>query len=248
MDTLRAKPRVRLVWLQIREAGSISDDRPHSLNGLWHGRIDALESQRSSGTPVAADFTYTKDQVVATVAGLLDRFRPTFVRMQDPSPGTYPDTGKLRDHQDHLYGARFTQAALARYAEVPGHPHVVVQNYLGYPTSLLPHTLDPETAGAKLKTLETYAWLDGVNDCGTAAGCGDLKVAARPGGRGWTATVRYARGTSTSWVQRDPAAWAVRLLRARRPSRGLAEAAWTAARGAARRCCPAAAWTAGSRR
>lgn len=203
MDTLRADPQVRLVWLQIREAGSTTGDRPHSLNGLWHGRIPALGSQRSSGTPVGADFTYTKDQVVATIAGLLDRFRPTFVRMQDPSPGTYPETGKLRDHQDHLYGARFTQAALARYAEVPGHPHVGVQNYLGYPTSLLPHTLDPETAGAKLKTLETYAWLDGVNDCGTAAGCGDLKVAARPGGRGWTQTVRYARGTSTSWVQRD---------------------------------------------
>ncbi|MGA5194809.1 PIG-L family deacetylase [Streptomyces exfoliatus] len=205
MDTLRAEPQVKLVWLQIREAGSTTGDRPHSLNGLWHGRIPALGSQRSSGTPVGADFTYTKDQVVATIAGLLDRFRPTFVRMQDPSPGTYPETGKLRDHQDHLYGARFTQAALARYADVPGHPHVGVQNYLGYPTSLLPHTLDPETAGAKLKTLKTYAWLDGVNDCGTAAGCGDLKVAARPGGRGWTQTIRYARGTSTSWVQRDGA-------------------------------------------
>ncbi|MER5312793.1 PIG-L family deacetylase [Streptomyces sp. NPDC002773] len=204
MDTLRAQPQVRLVWLQIREAGSTTGDRPHSLNGLWNGRITALESQRSSGTPVGADFTYTKDQVVATIAGLLDRFRPTFVRMQDPSPGKDPASGKLRDHQDHLYGARFTQAALARYADVPGHPHVGVQNYLGYPTSVLPHTLDPETAGAKLKTLKTYAWLDGVNDCGTPAGCGDLKVAARPAGRGWTQTIRYARGTSTSWVQRGP--------------------------------------------
>ncbi|MFD3530827.1 PIG-L family deacetylase [Streptomyces sp. NPDC058664] len=203
LDTLRARPQVKLVWLQIREAGAINGDRPHSLNGLWNGRITALGSQRSSGTPVAADFTYTKDQVVATITGLLDRFRPTFVRMQDPSPGTYPENGKFRDHQDHLFGARFTQAALARYADVPGHPHVGVQNYLGYPTSVLPHTLDPETAGAKLRTLKTYAWLDGVNDCGTAAGCGDLKVAARPAGRGWTQTIRYARGTSTSWVQRD---------------------------------------------
>ncbi|WP_405853243.1 PIG-L family deacetylase [Streptomyces sp. NBC_00090] len=203
MDTLRAKPQVKLVWLQLREAGSISGDRPESLNGLWHGRISALASQRASGTPVTADFTYTADQVVATMAGLLERFRPTFVRMQDPTPGTYPETGHLRDHQDHLYGARFAQAAIARYTDVPGHPHVGVQNYLGYPTSVLPHTLDPETAGAKLKTLKTYAWLDGVNDCGTTAGCGDLKVAARPAGRGWAQTVRYARSTSTSWVQRD---------------------------------------------
>ncbi|MGW0120714.1 PIG-L family deacetylase [Streptomyces sp. NPDC003327] len=204
LDTLRAKPQVKLVWLQLREAGSISDDRPHSLNGLWHGRIDALESQRSSGTPVGADFTYTKEQVVATIAGLLDHFRPTFVRMQDPTPGTYEKDGRLRDHQDHLYGARFVQAALARYADAPGHPRVGVQNYLGYPTSTLPHTLDPDTADAKLRTLKTYSWLDGVNDCADLAGCGDLKVAARPGGRGWTQTVRYARGTSTSWVQRGP--------------------------------------------
>ncbi|MFJ9429961.1 PIG-L family deacetylase [Streptomyces sp. NPDC101490] len=203
LDTLRALPRIRLVWVQLREAGSTSGDRPHSMNGLWHGRIGTLESQRSAGTPVAADFTYTKDQVVATITGLLDRFRPTFVRMQDPTPGTDPKTGRAKDHQDHLYGARFTQAALARYAELPGRPRIGVQNYLGYPTSALPHTLDPETAGAKLKTLKTYAWLDGVRYCGTIAGCGDLKVAARPAGRGWAQTVRYARGTSTSWVQRD---------------------------------------------
>ncbi|MGW6394484.1 PIG-L family deacetylase [Streptomyces sp. NPDC055103] len=203
MDTLRAEPQVKLVWLQLREAGSISDDRPESLNGLWHGRISALASQRAAGTPVTADFTYTADQVVATVAGILERFRPTFVRMQDPTPGAYEGSGHLRDHQDHLYGARFAQAALARYAEVPGHPHVGVQNYLGYPTSVLPHTLDPETADAKLRTLKTYAWLDGVDDCGTGSGCGDLKVAARPAGRGWAQTVRYARSTSTSWVQRD---------------------------------------------
>ncbi|WP_030694213.1 PIG-L family deacetylase [Streptomyces globisporus] len=204
LDTLRARPRIRLVWLQIREAGAINGDRPHSLHGLWDGRITALGTQRSAGTPVTADFAYTKEQVVATVTGLLERFRPTFVRMQDPSPGTYPKSGKFRDHQDHLYGARFVQTALARYAELPGHPHVGVQNYLGYPTSVLPHTLDPETADAKLRTLKTYAWLDGVQDCGPDAGCGDLKVAARPAGRGWTQTVRYARGTSTSWVQRDP--------------------------------------------
>ncbi|MFB7515888.1 PIG-L family deacetylase [Streptomyces sp. NPDC056144] len=203
LDTLRAEPHVSLVWVQLKEAGSTNGDSPHSLNGLWHGRVPALASQRAAGTPVAEDFTYTKDQVVDVITGLLERFRPTFVRMQDPSPGTYPETGKLRDHQDHLYGARFTQAALDRYARIPGHPHVGVQNYLGYPTTTLPHTLDPETSGEKLKTVKTYSWLDRVNDCGTEAGCGDLKVAVRPTGAGWTSTVRYARGTSTSWVQRD---------------------------------------------
>ncbi|AJF64865.1 PIG-L family deacetylase [Streptomyces vietnamensis] len=204
LDTLRAQPQIKLVWLQIREAGATNGNRPHSLHGLWDGRITTLESQRSSGTPVPTDFAYTKEQVVATVTGLLERFRPTFVRMQDPSPGTYPKSGKFRDHQDHLYGARFVQTALARYEQLPGHPHVGVQNYLGYPTTVLPHTLDAAAAEAKLNTLKTYSWLNGVHDCEADAGCGDLKVSVRPTGRGWTKTVRYARGTSTSWVQRDP--------------------------------------------
>ncbi|MFD9030605.1 PIG-L family deacetylase [Streptomyces sp. NPDC059567] len=203
LDVLRAKPQISLVWLQMREAGSITGNRPHSLNGLWNGRVESLESQRAAGTPVDTDFSYTREQVIDTLAGLLSRFRPTFVRMQDPTPGRNAETGTYTDHQDHLYGARFAQAALARYATTTGRPHFGVQNYLGYPTGTLPRTLDPASAGAKLSTLKTYAWVDEVNDCADPAGCGDLKVAGRPGGWGWTETIRYARGTSTSWVQRD---------------------------------------------
>ncbi|MEU3610245.1 PIG-L family deacetylase [Streptomyces sp. NPDC035033] len=199
LDVLRARPEVRLVWLQLCEAGATSADRPVSLRGLWHGRIPALGSQLSSGTPVAADFAYSKEQVVATLTGLLDRFRPTFVRTLDPTPGT-DAKGRLRDHQDHAYGARFVQAALARYAERPGHPHVGVQSYMGYPNTDLPRALDSRTAEEKLRSLKTYAWLDG-EDCGSPAGCGDLKASGRPSGRGWTGTVRYARGSSTGWLQ-----------------------------------------------
>ncbi|MFD3947030.1 PIG-L family deacetylase [Streptomyces sp. NPDC058579] len=207
LDVLRAAPHVSLVWMQIREAGAINADRPNSLNGLWNGRVQVLASQRATGTPVTTDFTYSKDQVIDALTGILERIRPTFVRMQDPTPGRNLKTGALTDHQDHLYGARFAQAALERYATRAtdsGRPHFGVQNYLGYPTSTLPYTLDPESAGIKLSTLKTYAWTDGINDCGDPVGCGDLKVAQRPAGSGWTKTVRYARGSSTSWVQRGP--------------------------------------------
>ncbi|MFF9013891.1 PIG-L family deacetylase [Streptomyces sp. NPDC014870] len=206
LDVLRAAPQISLVWMQIREAGAINADRPNSLNGLWNGRVQVLASQRATGTPVTTDFTYSKDQVIEAVTGILERIRPTFVRIQDPTPGRNLKTGALTDHQDHLYGARFAQAALERYATRAtdaGRPHFGVQNYLGYPTSILPYTLDPESAGTKLSTLKTYAWTDGINDCGDPVGCGDLKVAQRPAGSGWTKTVRYARGNSTSWVQRD---------------------------------------------
>ncbi|MFC8915954.1 PIG-L family deacetylase [Streptomyces sp. NPDC057116] len=201
LNTLRAKPQITLVWLQLREAGSITGDRPHSLRGLWDGRVERLESMLAAGSPVRDDFSYGKEQVIETLTGVLGRFRPTFIRMMDPTPGLNDRTGKLSDHQDHMYGARFAQAALARYADSPGHPPVAVQNYLGYSTGGLPHSLDPKSTEAKLRTLKTYAWWDHTDYCEDPAGCGDRKVAARPAGHGWAQSIRHARGGSASWVQ-----------------------------------------------
>ncbi|MEV3990887.1 PIG-L family deacetylase [Streptomyces sp. NPDC049837] len=201
LDTLRAKPQISLVWLQLREAGSISDDRPHSLHGLWDGRVERLETQLAAGSPVRDDFSYTRTQTIETITGVLARFKPTFVRLMDPTPGINDKTGKLSDHQDHMYGARFAQAALAEYAESPGRPAFAVQNYLGYSTGSLPHSLDPKSTEAKLRTLKTYAWWDHTDYCEDPAGCGDRKVAARPTGHGWAQSIRYARGGSASWVQ-----------------------------------------------
>ncbi|MFG3303566.1 PIG-L family deacetylase [Streptomyces wuyuanensis] len=233
LDTLRAKPWISLVWVQLHEAGSINGDRPHSLHGLWDGRVDTLSSQLSSGTPVRKDFAYTKRQVVETVAGLLGRFRPTSVRIQDPTPGRTPK-GTYTDHQDHMYGARFAQAALARYAAAPGHPAFGVQTYLGYSTGALPRTLSPADAEAKLRTLKTYAWADGTDHCGAPAGCGDRKVAARPAGHGWAQTVRHTRGESTTWTQPGPggSAWAFSVLDQRLAvwHRAGATAGWTGPR------------------
>ncbi|MFF8829175.1 PIG-L family deacetylase [Streptomyces sp. NPDC015131] len=232
LDTLRAKPQIALVWLQLREAGSITGDRPHSLRGLWDGRVERLESQLAAGSPVRDGFAYTREETVATIEGILDRFRPTFVRLMDPTPGRNDDTGKLADHQDHMYGARFAQAALARYAEKPGRPSFAVQNYLGYPTGGLPHVLDARTTAAKLRTLKTYAWWDHTDYCEDPAGCGDRKVAARPAGHGWAQSIRYARGGSASWVQPGAGpgelyAFAVRDGRLAVWHRADAKAAWT---------------------
>ncbi|MBM9621946.1 PIG-L family deacetylase [Streptomyces zhihengii] len=214
LDRLAARPGIALVWVQLREAGSVTGDRPVSLHGLWDGRVAALPSQLAAGSPVRHGFAYRKEDVVATVAGLLERFRPTHVRMQDPTPGRVGGDGPYTDHQDHLFGARFAQAALARYARTPDRPVFSVQNYLGYFTSGLPRTLDPASAAAKLRTMHTYAWMDEENYCASASGCGDRKVAARPGGHGWTDSVRYTRGESTSWVQpgRDGGLWAFSVL------------------------------------
>ncbi|WP_237291509.1 PIG-L family deacetylase [Streptomyces sp. Sge12] len=215
VDVLTAKPQVNLVWLQLREAGTVYDDAPDSLHGLWDGRIPRLESMLASGTPVKQRFSYTKDQVVQTLVGILEQYRPTTVRSQDPTPGRFPDTKRYTDHQDHFYGARFVQLATAAYAkDVKDRPHFAVQNYVGYVNGSLPTTLDPAEAKEKLDILGAYAWLDRQNHCKSDAGCGDLKVSDQPGGNHWSESINYARGTGTTWLtsDKDLGLWAFKVL------------------------------------
>ncbi|GHA85567.1 PIG-L family deacetylase [Streptomyces chryseus] len=216
LNTLKARPEVSLVWVQLHEAGASAADRPRSLHGLWDGRVETLESELSSGTPVQEDFAYTRDQVVRTITGLLQRFQPTHVRMLDPTNGREATARMLPDHQDHMYGARFAQLALTEYARSGGHPHFTVQNYLGYLNGSLPHVLGPDAVREKLHTLKTYAWTDyPANYCDAEAGCGDRKVAGRPTGPGWVYGIRHSRNTSTSWLQsgaREGELWAFSVL------------------------------------
>ncbi|MFE9395062.1 PIG-L family deacetylase [Streptomyces flavidovirens] len=216
LDTLKARPEVSLVWIQLHEAGASAANRPHSLHGLWDGQVRTLESELSSGTPVTEDFSYTRDQVVQTITGLLKRFQPTFVRMLDPTNGRESTPHILPDHQDHMYGARFAQLALTEYGKTGKHPHFTVQNYLGYLNGSLPHVLGPEAVREKLDTLKTYAWTDYPdNYCDAEAGCGDRKVAGRPTGPGWVYGIRHSRNNSTSWLQsgaREGELWAFSVL------------------------------------
>ncbi|MFE3760601.1 PIG-L family deacetylase [Streptomyces sp. NPDC059104] len=213
VDVLAAKPSVQLVWLEMREAESVHGYAPWSLHGLWDGRTRVIHSQLIAGSPVTKPFTYTRSQVVATLTGLLERYRPTLVRTQDPTPGANPKA----DHQDHIYGARFVQAALARYAAAvpfPDRPHFTVQNYLGYQSGAFAGVLAPAAARTKLGTLKTYAWTGRPDDCDSTAGCGDLKVAPNPSGYHWSDDIRYARGNSTSWTAVTPhdGDWAFSVL------------------------------------
>ncbi|MFJ3922207.1 PIG-L family deacetylase [Streptomyces sp. NPDC090022] len=200
VDVLVARPEVNLVWMQMREGRSISQDNPDSLRGLWDAEVPALGSLLTSGTPVEEAFSYTRDQAVDAIAGILAMYRPTTIRMQDPTPGRAEGGGPFHDHQDHIYGARFAQAAAERYAKSAERPHFVVQNYVNYLNTSLPPTLDERTGEEKLGYLKTYAWMDREDWCGSPAGCGDRKTATRPTGAGWNRALRYSRGEGTTWM------------------------------------------------
>ncbi|MET9852835.1 PIG-L family deacetylase [Streptomyces sp. NPDC006450] len=230
VDVLVARPEVNLVWMQLKEARSISGDNPNSLRGLWDGRVPTLGAQLSSGTPVRPGFSYNKDQVVEALARIFAMYRPTTIRTQDPTPGRTRVGGNFTDHQDHMYGARFVQAAAERYAKSTDRPHFSVQNYVSYPNTTLPPALDPQTAAEKLGYLKTYAWTDHDNWCGSPAGCGDRKTATRPTGAGWNRTIRYSRGDAGSWMTEGTSGrlWAFAVLDGRMAywSRSAPEAPW----------------------
>ncbi|MCY0937306.1 PIG-L family deacetylase [Streptomyces sp. H34-S4] len=203
LDVLVAKPHINLVWMQIREARASTTDTVDNLRGLWNGRTPTVSPYLAAETPVTQPPRYTKDQVIAAISGLLERYKPTTIRMLDPTPGRYQDTGKVTDHQDHTFSARFAQAGAASYAaRVPlgQRPRFTVQNYLGYHNGRLPHTLDPQTVQKKVGFLKTYAWSDKQNYCGSPSGCGDRKVAGNPAGHNWAESLRYVRGDYSSWL------------------------------------------------
>ncbi|MER5777170.1 PIG-L family deacetylase [Streptomyces sp. NPDC002039] len=215
VDILVAKPEVNLVWLQMRESNNVYADVPESLHALWDGKATRLGSVLASGSPVKQGFAYTKDQVVQTLVGVLERYKPTTIRSQDPTPGRLIANKKYADHQDHFYGARFVQMAAAAYAkDVKDRPHFGVQNYLGYFNGSLPSTLDPNEAQAKLDILHAYAWADKDNHCGSEAGCGDLKITEHASSNRWTQSINYAGGTGTSWLtsDKDHGLWAFKAL------------------------------------
>ncbi|MEU5897084.1 PIG-L family deacetylase [Streptomyces venezuelae] len=215
LDTLQGYPHIQLVWTLLHEAGSITGDRPHSLHGLWEGRIGALGSQLAYGGPVTRDFSYTKEQLIQTLTGYLKRFRPTQVRMQNPTPGRLDRNLRCSDHQDHRFGARFVQQALARYAASGSRPHFTVQTYMGYFNGGLPQALDPASGASKARTLATYSWSDDAtrDSCEDPAGCGDLKVAASPKPR-WSHSIHHAGDTGADWLLagKDDSLWAFAVL------------------------------------
>ncbi|NLU68672.1 PIG-L family deacetylase [Streptomyces sp. HNM0574] len=204
LDTLQGHPHIRLVWSLVREAGSISAHRPHSLYGLWSGETETLDAQLTSAGPVTRGFRYTRAQLVDTLTGYLDRFRPTQVRTLDPTPGRLDGSGKFADHQDHFAGARFAQEAMAAYAAKGEGPHFGVETYLGYFNGGLPHVLDEDTAEHKLRALDTYAWrAPGAESCPHPAGCGDRKMIPREKHLGWSHGIRHTSGGSTSWLRTE---------------------------------------------
>ncbi|MFJ8671254.1 PIG-L family deacetylase [Streptomyces sp. NPDC093589] len=214
IQTLRDAPQIQLIFLELVEARTVLAPRANSLRGLWLGVAGTLPTLRPENSPVRGQFRYTRDQVTATLAAVLDRVRPTVVRTLDPNamhspkpqfPAADPRLAGLRyfDHQDHTASAYFAQAALADYWGRSTERPAIVENYLGYEVGGLPNNLDLATARRKGELLSVYGWAD-KRDCGDTAGCGDRKVggtAFAGGTRNWTRSTRLRAPGSNAWIR-----------------------------------------------
>ncbi|CAM5417449.1 PIG-L family deacetylase [Streptomyces tanashiensis] len=214
VDTLtRGAHRIELVFLNLPMHTS---RRYMAVPALWHDRALELRTHLSAGSPVTRSDTYDYDRLVAVLAGLLRRYRPTVVHTLDPDPDIQLGDEATRrrdseqpgyaDHGDHTAVASFTWAALCRWvsdAVRDGEPipAFTTTAFRGYYNRHWPKNLPPEVLAGKAARLVPYggspSW-----QCGNPSGCGDYGVG---GDRPLTNRKGWVRSTHHRWPGAGPA-------------------------------------------
>lgn len=140
VDTLTDLPRVQLVFVGLPDGGD-----PRADGG--RGALTRLWADPAGRTCVHA-FLYrgaclSHGDVLDMLRALMRTFRPTVLRVLDPSP---PPVGS--DHPDHVAAARFAMEAAP--------PGVEVIPYRGYTIGPLPANLEPAEREIKRKVFAIY--------------------------------------------------------------------------------------------
>ncbi|WEB42893.1 PIG-L family deacetylase [Streptomyces yunnanensis] len=209
MCRLERAPHITLVFLNLRQYAP--EDPQVRLRTLWTGQAPSVRTIVPTGGAVEAECVYDRDALIDVLAGLLEHFRPTAVRIMDPDPdhqehnAQFPqrhDYGDHSDHQDHTYAALFSLEAIERHRSSGTARPFTVTSYRGYYNERWPHNLGVYASSRKEHYLNVYGAADGY-DCGDPAGSGDYSVGFGARGTGWvqSTTHRYAGGTD--WLRRD---------------------------------------------
>jgi LmbE family N-acetylglucosaminyl deacetylase len=143
---LKGNPRLTVVFLNLPDGQSegtgFNATGYQSLYKLW-------EKQISSMTTVDKKSTYTRPELIQTIAGLIRTSSATVVGIQDyTAPFT---TVSPHDHFDHVAGALFTKLALTQY-QIPA----TLIGYQDYSISGLGENLTPEQTTLKQDAFELY--------------------------------------------------------------------------------------------
>ncbi|MFJ4873786.1 PIG-L family deacetylase [Streptomyces sp. NPDC088745] len=197
-NTLDDHEGVQLVFLGVRQHGPGGPRAGNqTLPKLWLDPDMVTSTLVSTGSPVTDPSPVTRRSLIDALAHLMDRHRPTLVRMLDADPDrqvhdalhrVHHDQPGYSDHPDHTVAALFTQAALAQHLKKRrGTDACAVVSYRGYFNERWPDNLPRHLLAAKVSALNAYGGTP--EGCDFVAGCGDYDV-----GRN--------RSRKTGWAQR----------------------------------------------
>ena len=194
VDQLRGRPEVRLVFLNLPEdADPAAAGGEHSLTRLHDdrsGRAEVRTLVPDAGV-VRQPQTYRREDVVANLAALYQRFAPTTIGLQDsqPDPRYRNEWGRFHNHPDHVVGSDLAREAADRYqARSRRHPHVI--NYRDYNVSESPVNLPRAERAAKHDEFGIYTRHDAEADTGGAYA-------------DWISHSRYRWPEGSQWAGRD---------------------------------------------
>src|SRR5262245_21595945 len=172
--TLNGNPSVSLLFMRLPQGEWGAPFNPNSptLRNLWSGTITSVQAQGGTST-------YTKTQLISTLATLMTNFQPDTVRTQD-YVGAFGDD----DHDDHHAASYFARQAHLAYAG----SHTFI-GYQDYETQNRAQNVTGADLTAKTNALYTYLNFD-EGPCGHPPNCGNNEYSA------WLKR-QYVKGTES---------------------------------------------------
>jgi GlcNAc-PI de-N-acetylase len=154
---------LRVVLLFFRLSDGADRDYNKTLAALNSAADGAITLQSIDGSN-----SYTKSQLVKTLADIMKYAQPKYLHIQDSSPSPFITDKDLTvgDHVDHVVSARLVEAAEQQYTQ----PHMVIR-YRDYNINTeTASNLSAADQASKLSTFNVYAAKDPVI-CPQGNGC-----------------------------------------------------------------------------
>ncbi|MBB5890903.1 PIG-L family deacetylase [Kutzneria kofuensis] len=192
--TLRAKPSIKLVFLDLPEDGD------SEIGGsLYHLYFDdepgfATDTLVPTDGVVQRSYRYDRADTINALTSLYQRFAPTAVRVQDTDPDAREQIGAwiFHDHTDHVMAARLASEALGDYTRQTGYDRISLEEFRDYNIGGAPVNLAPGQRSDKNATFQAYKPLDPA-----------VWEVDSQNYTDWTARMYYRWPTGTSWVGHD---------------------------------------------
>ncbi|WPO74148.1 MULTISPECIES: ricin-type beta-trefoil lectin domain protein [unclassified Streptomyces] len=149
LDNGPLRPDIRLLFLRLPDGGWREEaSRRRSLLALFQSRVRSLRAVDGSAR-------YTEAALIATLAALIELFRPGTVRTLDFANTALRSSGeRWADHNDHAVTGRYLRLAALR-ARPQGRPPRL-RGYEGYGTAVRPPNLDAARAARKAAVFAHY--------------------------------------------------------------------------------------------